>query len=575
MAVFATPAVALEIEMLRGDEALRVLSDGEFVERWIELVRRCTWSTAYLSVEYATAWYGCNRGVYEPLLIRGFFADGSVAGLLALGVSKDGTLVTVGAPHAEYSAWLSEPQSPELFIEAALDALSREFPDAGLTFRFLAPGAPIEWARSGGRWASWCIVLDVDRPEMKLELESIHRSLSKRNNRNRLSRLRRYGPLEFRRVTDVDALANIIDSILVQHDLRSIAIHGMPPSRSDTKTRDFYLELMRYGKLHVTVSAIGQEVVAAMIGICDRETVHLELLCHSPRFSAYSPGKLHLLTLAEHLVTEGYKFIDLTPGDLLWKDRSATNYKSVHEVIVAFNRSHLLTAQARVLATHRAKRVLKPVLSWLKLEPRMFKNAARQLRDEGLRGFIGKATRTVFGGVGGTDALKVYRFDGLNDFSPDDYLYLVVKRDALEDLFLLEERSIGFKRAFLRRAHSRLCAGERVFSHTERGRLMGLCWVKAIENQLEENDAVSPSRFLLHDPYYDSLADRAELCLAFVRSIARACRSQFPDGTFELCAKQSDRELTAALEAIRREAVSTLKQRLVARTDAAVVECRR
>ena len=565
MAVFATPAVALEIEVLQGEDAQRVLSDGEFVARWNELYRCCTWSTAYLSVEYATAWYGSYDDVYEPLLIRSFSADGNLAGLLALGVSQeDHALVTVGVPRAEYSAWLSAPQSPELFIEGALDVLGRHFPEAELKFRFLAPGAPIEWARSGGRWASRCVVLDVDRPEVELQLESIHRSLSKRNNRNRLSRLRRFGPLAFRRVTDVGTLAHIVDSILLQHDLRSIALHGMPPSRSDTRTRDFYLELMRCGKLHVTVSEIGQEVVAAMIGICDRETVHLELLCHSPRFSAYSPGKLHLLTLAEHLVTEGYKYIDLTPGDLLWKDRSATNHKAAHEVIVAFNRSRLLKAQTLVLATHRAKQVFKPILSWLKLEPRLFKDAARQLRDEGLRGFLGKALRTKFSRLRGSDELKVYHIDGVKDFPSDDYHF--VKKDALEDLFLLNESSVGLKRAFLRRAHHRLCAGERVFSHTERGRLMGLCWVKAIENDFEANDAVSPSCFLLHDPYYDPQADRSQLSLAFVRSIAWACRSQQPDQPFTLCANESDRELTAALEALRREATSARKQRVAAMT---------
>jgi CelD/BcsL family acetyltransferase involved in cellulose biosynthesis len=547
----ADPVVDIDIELLRGEEAHRVLDDSEFVRRWNELFQRCTWSMAYQSVDYAMAWYRCYGELYEPLLIRGLSADGSLAGLLALGVSiRDGKLVFVGAPHAEYAAWLSGPQLPERFVEAALDALSTQYPAAGLTLRYLAPGAPVEWARSG-RWASRCIVLDVDRPEMELKLESVRKSLSKRNNRNRLSRLRRYGQLEFCRLTDVVALASVLDAIFLQHDLRRIALYGMQPFRSDAKTQDFYLELMRSGRLHATVSTIGKHIVAAMIGICDQEAVHLELLCHSPRFSAESPGKLHLLTLAEHLVTEGFKYIDMTPGDLLWKERSATNYNSVHEIIVAFSRRGLIKAQTQVLATCRTRRVIKPLLKLLRLKPRMVKDTVRQLKDEGLRGFVGTAIRTIFGSLRGTDELKVYHFECVNDFANDNNLE--VKIDALEDLFLLEENSVGLKRAFLRRAYERLCAGEHIFTHTEGGRLMGLCWAKATRNRCEKNDAVSPLCFLLHDPYYHSLADRKQLCLAFAKSIARACRSQFPDRPLKLCARHSDRDLTAALDELRRE----------------------
>ena len=101
----ANPAVPMDIELLQGEKALRVLEDGEFVRRWNELFQRCTWSMAYQSVDYAMAWYRCYGELYEPLLIRGFSADGSLAGLLALGVSKQGgKIVSVGVPRGEYAA---------------------------------------------------------------------------------------------------------------------------------------------------------------------------------------------------------------------------------------------------------------------------------------------------------------------------------------------------------------------------------------------------------------------------------------------------------------------------------------
>jgi CelD/BcsL family acetyltransferase involved in cellulose biosynthesis len=539
----------MDIELLQGEEAHRVLEDGEFVRCWIELFHRCTWSMAYQSVDYAMAWYRCYGELYEPLLIRGFSVDGSLTGLLALGVSKqDGKIVSVGAPRGEYAAWLSGCQSQEHFIQEALDALSTLYPAASLTFRYLAPGAPIEWARSGGRWANRCIVIEVACPIMELNLESIRKSLSKRNNRNRLSRLRRYGQLEFRRITNVDTLASVLETIFLQHDLRRIALYGMRPFRSDTREKDFYLDLMRCGRLHATISTIGKHIVAAMIGICDQQTVHLELLCHSPRFSAESPGKLHLLALAEHLVTEGFKYIDMTPGDLLWKNRVATNYNDVHEIIVAFNRLELLKAHTLVLTEYRTKRLVKLFLSWLRIEPRMVKCTVRKVKDEG---FVGKTIRTIVSSFRGSDGVTVYHFDCVDDFATDNNL--AIKMDVVNDLFLLEGTSVGLKRAFLRRAYELLCSDEHVFTHIEGGRLMGLCWAKAIQTRFEKDNVVSPLCFLLHDPYYHSSADRKRLRLAIAKSIARAYRSQFPEGPIMLCAKHSDRDLTAALAELRRE----------------------
>src|SRR3954447_20798865 len=93
----AASAVDVDIDLLQGEEVDQVLGDNEFVASWNELFQRCSWSMAYQSVDYAMAWYRCYGDVYEPLLIRSYSGDGSLAGLLALGVCKrDGKLVSVG-----------------------------------------------------------------------------------------------------------------------------------------------------------------------------------------------------------------------------------------------------------------------------------------------------------------------------------------------------------------------------------------------------------------------------------------------------------------------------------------------
>jgi CelD/BcsL family acetyltransferase involved in cellulose biosynthesis len=552
MTVLMRAPQGLDVEVLQGEAVHRALEDSDFVLRWSDLFARCTWSTVYQSVEYAKAWYRCYGDAYDPLLIRGFSVDESLAGILALGVSKEnGKLVHVGTPHAEYEAWLAGRHRPEVFLEAALDVLSKQYPGAGLSLHHLSPGAPIDWARSG-RWASRCIILEAKRSVMELKIESIRESLRKRSNRNRFSRLRRQGQLEFHRLTDVDTLARTFDAIAPQCDLRRMALYGMQPFQSDYRKQAFYLELMRSARLHATVSTVDGRIVAATIGVCDQNTVYLDLICHSPMCTAESPGKLHLLTLAQRLVTEGYKYIDLTPGDSLWKDRSATSYDVVHQIDIAFSRRGLLRNKIQVVARHRTKRLIKCLFSHARLEPRSVKYTVEQLTDEGLRGIVGKAIQAIVAPLCGARSMKRFLFERV-DVSSATESHHVVKRDALDDLLLSEARSVKLKRAFLRRAHERLCAGEHAFTCAEGGRLMGLCWIKQLANRGENHDGVSSKYFVLHDPYFHPLADPQRLCLAIVRTIAKALGSQLGGGSFDIRARHTDRELIAALNELQRE----------------------
>ena len=60
---------------------------------------------------------------------------------------------------------------------------------------------------------------------------------------------------------------------------------------------------------------------------------HLGILTHSPMLARHSPGKLHLLRLAEHLLGEGTDVLDLTPGRDPWKERFANEHDNVAEVV--------------------------------------------------------------------------------------------------------------------------------------------------------------------------------------------------------------------------------------------------
>jgi len=539
----------VEIDVLQGAAVHSALADSDFARCWSDLFTRCPWSTAYQTVDYAKAWYHCYADLYEPLVVRGVGSDESVAGVLALAVSKqNGELVPMGVDHADYAAWISSSQWSGQFFDAALDTLSTQFAGCSLILGYLPPGAPIEWVRAGSRWASRCVVVDAKRPLMELKPDAIRGSLRKRNNRNRLSRLRRMGELQFHRLTDVDSLSLMLDDIAPHYDLRRMALYGKQPLRTDARKRAFYLELMHSGRMHATVSTIQGNFMAAMIGVCDRETFSLDLICHSPAYAAQSPGKLHLLALAEQLVADGYRYIDLTPGNNWWKDRSATSYDTVYEVTIAFNRHGSLRDKAKVLARHHARRAVKNLFSWIKLEPRLVRDRIRQLTDQGPRAIVGNSVKAIAHSLSRGDSLKHCPL-GHVDSSAISHR-LVGKKDAVEDLFLFQSSSARLNRAFLRRAYDRLCAGEHVFTHTEGDRLLGLCWVKQASRR-ERGD--KGGRLVVYDSCFHPLADRQQSCRAIARAIAVTLGSQLLDEPLDLSVSPSDHELIVAFDELQRE----------------------
>ncbi len=365
-----------------GKDAQELIASEEFQGQWASLHNRCPWSTVFQGIPFATTWYRIYEQVFVPVVV--WERNGhEISGLFLLGYSeRTGRLVPVGGRDAEYDSWLATAIRGDGFIEDSLDVLSTRFPNATLSFQYLAAESPTAWARTG-RWAPRCELVPVSRALREIgDGSSFTESLKKKSNKSRYSRLQKMGQLEFVRLTRPEDLAQILDEIALQSDFRHGAIHNFLPFQIDPLRTRLYAELGRFpGLLHATVLRLSGELLAAHVGFCNRDQVLLGIITHSPLYSQHSPGKILLLLLGLELAREGVPEFDLTPGTLTgYKERFASHHDEVHVLTVRFNR--------RDARQHRWERkganTVRSLLRTLRLDPgkvrRGVYNAIEKLR---------------------------------------------------------------------------------------------------------------------------------------------------------------------------------------------------
>jgi len=116
----------VQVESVAGEEGLRALRDP-----WEALVRRGAATTPFQS--WATTYHAVriDSGVIEPLILVAIEADGSVAGLLPLGVRKQRrgpfawrTLQTIGPKRLDFVDVIATPALADDVVAACIDWLA-------------------------------------------------------------------------------------------------------------------------------------------------------------------------------------------------------------------------------------------------------------------------------------------------------------------------------------------------------------------------------------------------------------------------------------------------------------------
>ena len=459
---------ALELEIHRGEAALALLARAEFRHAWRALHDACPWSTVFQSAPFADVWYRSYRARFDPVLVTGWTGT-TLTGLLLLAVSRDGkTLCHVGAQHAEYQVWLS---TDDRFVGNAFDRLAAAFPRRRLQFVFLPPGFAFEPPQ---RWRSRCYHRPIRAPYLATNpADSVRDSMRKKSNKHKLGQLARQGKVTFERKSDDAAFESLLDELIPLYDLRHAAVHDVAPFRQDPLKKPFHLALQRETDLlHTTVMRVDDQVIAAHIGLRDRNTVLVGMPTHSPRYNRQSVGKLLFFELALLLERDGVDVLDLTPGGE-YKDRFAAHYEQTSSLTVVFSftaarrygeRRRLIDAAKRLgLSTDSVKRAIGAA-----------RHTLGHMRPAELPL---KAVRRLGRAAWHDVELRAYRFPQGNPMPAAPTV--PIARDRFEDLvcYAPAERWQPRLTAFLRQAEERLANGDHCYTRVEDGLLVHYGWL--------------------------------------------------------------------------------------------------
>lgn len=489
----------MRVELLRGRQAWDFLADTGSQRAWADLLERCPWSTAFQSPEFAVGWYEVYQQQYEPILILAGWPNGPVRGLLCLAHHhQTGELVPVGGRDAEYQGWLALPEDSDAFPREAFRRLRCHLPGTRIVFRYLPPGTPLTWVDSGEHSPA-CDLESWSKPIARTAEATA--SLRKKSNRSRLNRLKALGEIRFERILNTEALEEIIGDVALMYDLRQGAQHGAFPFSRDADKARMLTRLLREGILHATAMWSSDSLVSVHLGVREKHEVHLGVIAHSPFYAKHSPGKIHLLLLAQMLSVEGYSILDLTPGGDPYKDRSADDYDEVHLLRVYESPLTRLAAHA----VRGMENVARKGLRAMGIEPRNAKLAYQRLRRTKARRVPAVLLSNVRDWLLRDSEFRIYSLvpDRVCRASPT----VPVSRDSLADL-LRYAPAEGWqtKQAFLSRALARLEDGEHVYTITEGERLLHYGWLREQADKTFSTEVRQELRFpqgsaYLHDFY--------------------------------------------------------------------------
>ena len=471
----------MHVQCVGGAAADVLLADGEFRAQWSGLCERCPWATAYQTPEFALAWYSVYRARWTPLLLVARDSNGNLLGLLTLAVSPASDHVVVaGAHQAEYQAWVCQPDAGGIFPHFAIEALRREFPSAVLDFRYLPPGTPAAWV-AGPYWSRTCLLKVHPRPLLRLrDGTSVHESLKKCGNKRRVRRLSQIGRLELRHVTDVREFETVFDTVIRYYDARRIAVNGSSPFSNDPLKRPFHLAMADVrGLLHVTVLRAGDQIVSAHVDVCRGRHVQLGLIAHNPALARHSPGKLHILLLAQSLMKDGYEQLDLTPGGEPYKSRFANAWDEVHTLTV------FPTVAARRVAAVRAGFAVgaRAALKVIGATPAKAESVVARLTDFDPVRARAAALSLARAGTYSRRETRFYRHAGGAIECPPSCVRC--NRNSIEDLLVYQQvPGLPSRRQFISSALARMENGEDLYTRAEGGRLVHFAWLA--ERPIEE-----------------------------------------------------------------------------------------
>jgi CelD/BcsL family acetyltransferase involved in cellulose biosynthesis/GNAT superfamily N-acetyltransferase len=441
-------------------------------------------------------WYQTYEQQYVPLVVSNELEPGCLAGLLLLAIQREsGQLVVAGAHQAEYQVWLSSPDDGGLFITNALEALKQEFPNQSLVFRYIPSGAPIQWAQKESPWFKYTMLEPWRRPIVKIEDPTfvkgyLAQKYKRRSTKSYFNQLRKYGDLRFERLNGEEALTGVLDELIRYYDSRQMAMHGDAPFRGDARKKPFHLAMMREANLlHVTVLRAGERIVSSQFGVASKNELILAMPIFSPFFADQSPITLHYLLLVEKALEEGYKILDMTPGESGFKDRFATEHEQVHILRVFFSSGDRRRLKSRLTIEAAVRSVLRRMnVSPAKVRERFdsFRKIFARMHLRDIPKLVGNRMVRIGKWIHSKDESRAYLAFPADSARPENPS--LMRKDCLDDLMDFAPLELWQdKQTFLSESLRRLERKSHSYTRVEKGRLAHFGWMNE-----DQREAVFP-----------------------------------------------------------------------------------
>jgi len=471
----------LTIHILRDRDVFTFLSDSDSISEWKGLSSRQKMATVIQEPPFVLTWYRHYFNTHEPVLVLGYTNENRLVGLIPLSASrKDGHLAHAGDWQGEYHGWICEETVEQDFLIQAMIAIKNEFHPRRWTWRWMPPGARIDWLRSKELAQNKIFAKYIKQSPPFLDLrdkEKIKKIMRNKSVRAKINRYKKRGHFYLERITNREKAAEWFDVLAAQCDFRQEAIHGEAPFESDPNKKNFYIARMNYPQSnHFTILWLNDEPIAYHFGACDKSTVYLGLTAYNPVESRNSPGTILFVKLIELLRQEGYTRFDLTPGEDEYKARLGSGHHEVVEPTFYFKRRDKRVADAIDLI----RKAVKFLVLVLRIDPKSVKQKVAKFNDFQKRARISGWSETFRQAGSRLFKRRKYHYFELvqgASYKENSLDSEIVHTQRYSDFMLFESTSPWLTRAdILREALSHYSRGETSYTVVQNGVLICYGW---------------------------------------------------------------------------------------------------
>lgn len=337
----------MHVKILIGEDAFSLIHNRNFIKKWEILALKCINMTVIQEYAFVSSWYFHYYKSFDPVLVLGYTSNDKIIGLIPLALSKSQKFITHAGDHqAEYHGWLCEKEFEEDFLVNSLIKIRNTWDLKSWSWRYTPPGSYHGWIKNERLVKNGIFVTIEEESSPKLDLtdsEKVKKIKKNRSIQTKINRFKKKGTFFLERIKDSDRAKELFEILLNQCDFRQLAINNVTPFRADQNKKEFYLELIKYPQYnHFTVLWFENEPIAFHFGACDHNTVYLGLSGYNPIEERNSPGSILLVKLIELIQTEGYRFLDLTPGRDAYKERYASEHQKVYILKIYFSKLELI-----------------------------------------------------------------------------------------------------------------------------------------------------------------------------------------------------------------------------------------